>query len=70
MTETRAALNDLFSVLAQKTLGICDRLQPGLSVSEIETQVAVFNWISPQDAFDLYQWHQWAIKHSRGVESS
>jgi hypothetical protein len=44
-------------VLTQTAPKIASRLQPGLTRAEIETQLASFSWNLPQDAFDLYQWH-------------
>lgn len=57
MTEAREALNGLASTLVQAFPGISSRLQPGLPPAEIEQQTASFTWTLPQDALDLYQWH-------------
>jgi hypothetical protein len=50
-------LTSFDSILNQATHKISTRLQTGLTITEIETQIASFSWKFPQDAFDLYQWH-------------
>jgi hypothetical protein len=43
--------------LIQTSPTVASRLQPGLTHTEIEAQIASCSWSLPQDAFDLYQWH-------------
>jgi hypothetical protein len=57
MPETLEILDRFDTVLAQTAPKIAIRLQPGLSKSEVEAQIASFSWQLPQDALDLYQWH-------------
>jgi hypothetical protein len=57
MTEALESLSRFDTVLTQAASKIASRLQPGLSHAEIEAQVASFSWHLPQDAFELYQWH-------------
>jgi hypothetical protein len=57
MTDLTEALNALATALIQTAPSISRRLQPGLTTAEIEKQVATFTWTLPQDAFNLYQWH-------------
>ncbi len=45
------------AILSQTAPKISTRLQPGLEIAEIETQITSFSWQFPQDAFDLYSWH-------------
>jgi hypothetical protein len=45
------------AILNQTAPKISTRLQPGLTIAEIEKQIASFSWQFPQDAFDLYLWH-------------
>lgn len=57
MTEVIDTLVRFDTVLSQTAPKIASRLQPGLTAVEIEKQIASFSWALPQDAFDLYQWH-------------
>lgn len=57
MPEILKILECFDSVLAQTSLGIASRLQIGLTQAEIAANIAPFSWKFPQDAFDLYQWH-------------
>jgi hypothetical protein len=57
MTETIKALLHFDTVLTKTSPTVSRRLQPGLTHTEIEVQIASFSWRFPQDAFDLYQWH-------------
>lgn len=57
MTELTVSLNRLDNVLNQTAPIIANRLQPGLSRAEIDQRTASFSWALPQDAYDLYQWH-------------
>lgn len=57
MTETLETLLCLDTVLTQTAPKVASRLQPGLTHAEIEAQTTTFSWNLPQDAFDLYQWH-------------
>jgi hypothetical protein len=50
-------LNRFETILCQTAPKIANRLQPGLTMAEIEGQIAAFSWAFPQDAFNLYQWH-------------
>jgi hypothetical protein len=54
MTELLTHLDTILSQIAPK---IASRLQPGLTLADIEGQIALFSWAFPQDAFELYQWH-------------
>jgi hypothetical protein len=57
MPEPLEILGNFDTVLAQTAPKIASRLQLGLTQAEIEAQIASFSWKFPQDAFDLYQWH-------------
>lgn len=57
MTELIDILDYFDSALNQVAPKITSRLQPGLAIADIETQTALFPWKLPQDAYDLYQWH-------------
>lgn len=57
MSEPIEILDRFGTVLTQTAPTIASRLQPGLTRAEIEAQLATFSWNLPQDAFDLYQWH-------------
>jgi hypothetical protein len=57
MPESPEILNRFGTVLTQTAPTIASRLQPGLSRAEIEAQLTSCSWNLPQDAFDLYQWH-------------
>jgi hypothetical protein len=41
------------NVLIQAAPKISSRLQTGLTIAQIEAQIAPFAWKFPQDAFDL-----------------
>jgi hypothetical protein len=36
---------------------LTNRLQPGLTITDIEAKTDSFSWKLPNDAYDLYQWH-------------
>ena len=57
MTELVETLCNLKAELCQTAPNIASRLQPGLSDAEIKEQTTPFPWKLPQDAYDLYQWH-------------
>jgi hypothetical protein len=57
MTELIETLHRFDTILNHTTPKIASRLQPGLTIAEIEAQIASFSWRLPQDARDLYQWH-------------
>lgn len=57
MSKFIEALNSLDVVLNQDAPKIAGRLQPGLTRAEIERQTASFSWILPEEAYNLYQWH-------------
>jgi hypothetical protein len=57
MPEPLQILDRFDTVLAQTAPKIASRLQLGLTQAEVEAQIASFSWSLPQDAFDLYQWH-------------
>lgn len=57
MIELVTALNRLDKVLNQTASTVGDRLQSGLTRAEIDKLTASFSWVLPQDAYDLYQWH-------------
>jgi hypothetical protein len=50
-------LHHFDTALHQTAPKIADRLQSGLKRAEIEAKTAAFAWKFPQDADDLYQWH-------------
>lgn len=45
------------TVLSQAAPKIVSRLQPGLTIAQIEAQIAAYSLTFPQAAFDLYRWH-------------
>jgi hypothetical protein len=57
MTDSIETLRHFSAVLHSAAPTIANRLQSGLSYAEIEAQTASFAWQFPQDAYDLYQWH-------------
>jgi hypothetical protein len=57
MNELTEALTRFDEVLHQVAPAIVTRLQPGLARAEIEKQLVSFLWQLPNDAYDLYQWH-------------
>jgi hypothetical protein len=57
MPEPRQILDRFDTALAQTAPKIASRLQLGLTQAEVEAQIVSFSWSLPQDAFDLYQWH-------------
>jgi hypothetical protein len=57
MPELLETLNHFETVITQSSPRIANRLQSGLTRSEIEAKTASFSWELPQEAFDLYQWH-------------
>ncbi len=57
MTELIDILDSFDTALNQVAPNIANRLQPGLTITDIKTQTASFSWKLPQDAYVLYQWH-------------
>jgi hypothetical protein len=57
MSELLETLHHFDGTLRQTAPKIADRLQSGLSRAEIEAKTAAFTWELPQDAYELYQWH-------------
>jgi hypothetical protein len=57
MLELLTTLDHFNTALNQTAPTVADRLQPGLTRAEIDRQVSSFSWVLPQDAYDLYQWH-------------
>lgn len=57
MTELIQAFDCFDAALDRTAPKIASRLQPGLTPIEIEQQTVSFSWVLPQDACDLYQWH-------------
>lgn len=57
MTTLSEALNNLENLLNQVTPDLANRLQSGLTRAEIDQRITSFSWELPQDAYDLYQWH-------------
>ena len=49
--------NSFDTVLSQTAPKIASRLQPGLTIDRIEARIAAYSWTFPQEAFDLYRWH-------------
>lgn len=57
MTELIDTLHRFDAALNQNAPKITSRLQPGLTIADVESQIASFSWKLPPDAYDLYQWH-------------
>jgi hypothetical protein len=57
MTDSIKTLHHFSTALHSTVSTIANRLQPGLSHAEIEAQTASFSGKLPQDAYDIYQWH-------------
>lgn len=57
MTTTLETLTRFDTLLSQAAPTVASRLQSGLTHAKIEAQIASFSWSFPQDAYDLYQWH-------------
>jgi hypothetical protein len=57
MTELIKAFDRFDAALERTAPKIASRLQPGLTSIEIEQQTVSFSWVLPQDAYNLYQWH-------------
>lgn len=57
MTKLTEALDQLDRVLNQVAPNVANRLQPGLTRTDIEQAIAKFSWSLPQDGYALYQWH-------------
>jgi hypothetical protein len=57
MTQLTETLCHFETGLRQSAPKIYSRLQPGLAIADIETQIDPFSWQLPQDAYALYQWH-------------
>jgi hypothetical protein len=57
MNDLIEALNCFEAVLHQVAPTIATRLQPGLTIAEIEEQLAPFSWKLPDAAVTLYRWH-------------
>lgn len=57
MIELIETLRHFDTLLNQTAPKVASRLQPGLTTADIEAQIASFTWRLPQDAYDLYQWH-------------
>jgi hypothetical protein len=57
MTDLIETLYRFDTVLNQTAPKIASRLQLGLTTAEIEAQITSFSWRLPQDACDLYRWH-------------
>lgn len=57
MTKLTEALDQLDHVLNQVAPDVANRLQPGLTRTDIEQAISKFSWSLPQDGYALYQWH-------------
>ncbi|WP_052672563.1 hypothetical protein [Aliterella atlantica] len=57
MTELIELLPLVDTVLKQTLPKIASRLQPGLTHTNIQEKTAAYSWVLPQDAYNLYQWH-------------
>lgn len=57
MTKLTEALDQLDRVLNQVAPNVANRLQSGLTRTDIEQAIAKFSWSLPQDGYALYQWH-------------
>lgn len=57
MTKLTEALDQLDHVLNQVAPDVANRLQPGLTRTDIEQTISKFSWSLPQDGYALYQWH-------------
>ncbi|BDI20796.1 hypothetical protein ANSO36C_65980 (plasmid) [Nostoc cf. commune SO-36] len=57
MTAPIDTLHRFDTALRETAPKIASRLQAGLTIADIEAKTASFSWELPQDAYDLYQWH-------------
>lgn len=57
MTTLTAKLNQFDHVLNQFAPDVANRLQLGLTFTDIERKISKFSWSFPQDGYALYQWH-------------
>lgn len=57
MTKLTEALDQLDQVLNQVAPDVVNRLQSGLTRTDIEQAIAKFSWSLPQEGYSLYQWH-------------
>jgi hypothetical protein len=55
--ELTQILQDFDAAMEKAAPSIASRLQPGLTISQIDARIAPFAWKFPQAAFDLYRWH-------------
>lgn len=57
VTKLTETLKQFDLVLNQFAPNIANRLQPGLTLADIERAISKFSWSLPQDGYALYQWH-------------
>lgn len=57
MTKFTETLKQFDLVLNQFAPNVANRLQPGLTLADIERAISKFSWSLPQDGYALYQWH-------------
>ncbi len=57
MESLKKALNDLEIILKQNAPNVSNRLQKGLTGSELKRLVKKFSWELPEDICELYEWH-------------
>lgn len=57
MTKLIKVLKQFDHVLNQFAPNVANRLQPGLTLADIERAISKFSWSLPQDGYALYQWH-------------
>jgi hypothetical protein len=49
--------SDAIEIVKRVAPSIVARLQPGLSITEIDDRIATFTWKLPEAAYELYGWH-------------
>ena len=57
VTKLTETLKQFDLVLNQFAPNVANRLQPGLTLADIERAISKFSWNLPQDGYALYQWH-------------
>jgi hypothetical protein len=50
-------LQDFEAALDRVAPSIINRLQPGMSIADIDDRIATFAWKLPEAAYNLYKWH-------------
>jgi hypothetical protein len=57
MNEPTKLLQDFEAALDRVAPSIATRLQPGLSIADIDDRIGTFAWKLPEAAYELYGWH-------------